>query len=166
MVSVSLTDAGAESPLLRYPHPFLSSAGRGRGPGEGEGLQACSAARVPDVLDIPSIAACLRPASPAGSRSGHPPTLLNATGYKQSERSQMMGAPLVALPSQRLAYRAFHFELDEPVQFNGVFHRQLTSERFHETEHNHRERVRFRNAATHQIEELFGANTTHSRFVC
>ena len=37
-----------------------------------------------------------------------------------------------------LTHRAFHLQLDEPIHFNGVLHRQLLDERLDKTVDDHR----------------------------
>src|SRR5438552_11827073 len=64
-----------------------------------------------------------------------------------------------------LADRAFHLELDETVELDGVLHRKLLGDRLDEPANDHRRRLGLRNAAALQIEELLVADARDGRFV-
>src|SRR5439155_3079594 len=54
-----------------------------------------------------------------------------------------------ALGLGRLAYGAFHFHLDEPVELYRVLHRQDPGEGFHESSDDHAESLSLRQSAGH-----------------
>ncbi len=65
----------------------------------------------------------------------------------------------------RLADAAFHLQLDQPVHFHGVFHRQLFHKRLDEAVDDHRAGFGFGQAAALQVEKLFFADPRDARLV-
>src|SRR5690606_6037765 len=60
---------------------------------------------------------------------------------------------------------ALHLQLDEPVELQGVLHRQLLGDRLDEAAHDHRHRLVLLHAAAHQVEELVLGDLRDARLV-
>ena len=74
-------------------------------------------------------------------------------------------SPSILDDEGRLADRTFHLQLNEAIHFNGVFHGQFFDERFDEAVDDHGAGFGLSQPATHQVEELFFANSRNARFV-
>src|SRR5690606_15346207 len=72
---------------------------------------------------------------------------------------------LIPRLAANLTNRSFHLQLDEPVQFQRVLHRQLASDGLDEAAHDHRHGLVLVQAAAHQVEELVLADLGHGRLV-
>src|SRR3990172_12005910 len=60
---------------------------------------------------------------------------------------------------------ALHLQLDEPVELDGVLHRQLLDDRLDEPGDDHRGRLRLGEPAAHQVEQLVVAHLGDGRLV-
>src|SRR5216110_1331914 len=58
-----------------------------------------------------------------------------------------------------------HLELDEPVHLDGVLERELLRDRLDEARDDHCTRLRLREAAAHEVEELLLADLRDRRLV-
>src|ERR1700737_4631669 len=70
-----------------------------------------------------------------------------------------------SLRSPRSADRAFHLQLDQPIELERVFHRKFLVDRLHEARHHHGHRLVLGQAAAHQIEQLIRADLGHGGLV-
>ncbi len=66
---------------------------------------------------------------------------------------------------RNLADRTFHLKLDQPLQLDAVFHRELADQIVNETIHAQAHSLCFRQATLLHVEDLLGANLADARFV-
>src|SRR5437867_10915338 len=66
--------------------------------------------------------------------------------------------PENGIASDASADRALHLELDQTVHLDRVLERELLRDRLDEAGHDHRGRLRLRQAARHEVEELLLAD--------
>lgn len=59
----------------------------------------------------------------------------------------------------------FHFQMDEFVEFDRVFHGKFFGEFGHESENNHAHGIGFGDTAGHEIKEMFVADFSDGCFV-
>src|SRR5712691_4911119 len=88
-------------------------------------------------------------------------------GASRPQEMAVQARRLDPLPTtmMSLADRAFHLELDQPVQLDGVLHGQLAGDGLDEAVHHHGGCLRLGEAAAHQVEELVLAHARHRRLV-
>src|SRR5689334_16038261 len=90
--------------------------------------------------------------------SSRPVTAAKAWGSREvmrSGRTSAGGVAGISAASLRvLANGALHLQLDQPVELEGVLHRQLAGDRLDEAAHDHRHRLVVGQAAAHQVEQL------------
>src|SRR5438128_9407215 len=67
--------------------------------------------------------------------------------------------------SRQLADRAFHLELDQALELDGVFHRELADEIVDETVDTQAHGLRFAQAALLHVEDLLGADLADAGLV-
>src|SRR4051794_4977227 len=92
---------------------------------------------------------------------------LSALRRAQGTRVHARPEPVERLSGQSFtsADGAFHLQLDQPVQLQRVFHRQLPGDRLHEATHDHCHRLVLAQSATHQVEQLVVAHLRDGRLV-
>src|SRR3954454_10521165 len=100
------------------------------------------------------------PSPPSGSGSNRPRSRRVGVNRQASSRPVGTGKSVMGLSD-----RAFHLELDEAVELEGIFHRQLARDGLDEAAHDHRHRLVFGEAARHQVEELVLADLADRRLV-
>ena len=66
---------------------------------------------------------------------------------------------------KRLSDRAFHLQLDQALELDAVFHRELADEIVDETVHAQAHGLRFTQAALLHVKNLLGADLADARFV-
>src|SRR3989304_1444190 len=122
---------------------------------QGTPLALPGAAAPPVRIVIPSPSILLR--------TGSARNLVNRGGVA----SVRFARPLAALGGTNavLADRTLHLQLDEAVELDGVLHRQLLDDRFHEAVNDHLRRLRLVAAAALEVEELLLGPLAHGRFV-
>ena len=67
--------------------------------------------------------------------------------------------------SEFLAYAAFHFEIDQPVKFDGVFERDFFDDGFEKAVDKESFGIGSLEAAGHEVEEFFGRDLFDGGFV-
>src|SRR4051812_37335578 len=115
------------------------------------------------------------PSPPSASGSNRPRSLLVGVNRQASSRPVGTGNAVTYCPprcfgAQRensvgSSDRAFHLQLDQAVELEGVLHRQLTRDRLDEAAHDHRHRLVLGHAARHQVEQLVLADLADRRLV-
>src|SRR3954452_22673093 len=100
------------------------------------------------------------PSPPSASGSNRPRSRRVGVNRQASSRPVGTGKSVIGLSD-----RAFHLELDEPVELQGILHRQLARDRLDEAAHDHRHRLVLGHAARHEIEELVLADLADRRLV-
>src|SRR5258707_10252922 len=75
------------------------------------------------------------------------------------------GTATKSSPVTGLANRALHLQLDQPVHLDCVLQWKFLRDRLDEAAHNHGARLRFTEAARHEVEELLLANFRNGRLV-
>src|SRR3954470_5089540 len=100
------------------------------------------------------------PSPPSGSGSNNPRSRRVGVNRQASSRPVGTGNSVIGLSD-----RAFHLQLDEPVELEGVLHRQLARDRLDEPAHDHRHRLVLGQAAAHEVEELVLADLADRRLV-
>ena len=135
-----------------------------------------------ETLPTPAVVVLVQ--VPQAVQRGEPPVLLAAGGHVevgQLERAVPLApavtghrcrAVRVRLAAEPAGLRAedlggnvdaqpdspFHLQLDEPVELQGVLHRELLGDRLDEAAHDHRHRLVLGQPAAHQVEELVVAD--------
>ena len=61
--------------------------------------------------------------------------------------------------------RAFHFELDQPLELDRIFHRKLADKIVNKSVHAQAHGLRFTQAALLHVKDLVGRNLRHARFM-
>src|SRR5207249_6161902 len=87
------------------------------------------------------------------------------TRGRTSRRDMNYSRDVASTASAALANRTLHLQLDQPVHLDRVLERKLLRDRLDEAGHDHRARLRFREPARHQIEELLLADLRDRRLV-
>src|SRR6476646_2052983 len=92
------------------------------------------------------------------------------SGLRISEATVISGSPRNRERSERFrggisTHSPFHLQLDEPVELQGVLHRELLGDRLDEAAHDHRHRLVLGQPAAHQVEELVVADLGHRGLV-
>ena len=64
-----------------------------------------------------------------------------------------------------LADRAFHFELDQPLELDRILHRKLANQIVDESVHAQAHGLRFTEAALLHVKDLISRNLRHASFV-
>ena len=82
-----------------------------------------------------------------------------------TERRSETAATANSLGRNLLSDRAFHLQLDQALQLDAVFHRELADEIVDETVHAQAHGLRFGQAALLHVEDLFGAHLADAGFV-
>src|SRR5690349_2606675 len=87
-------------------------------------------------------------------------------GCRMSSMPSTGSSPTASIVWRRgLSDRARHFELNQPIQFNGVFQRQLFGDWLDKAAHDHRVGLTLGEAAAHQVEELLLAHLRDGRLM-
>src|SRR4051794_6158527 len=115
------------------------------------------------------------PSPPSASGSNSPRRRLVGVKRHASSRPVGTGNDVIQCPPRRFRAerengvespdRTFHLQLDEPVELQGVLHRQLAGDRFDEAAHDHRHRLVLGHATAHQVEQLVLADLADRRLV-
>src|SRR4051812_40275131 len=100
------------------------------------------------------------PSPPSTNGSNRPRSRRVGVNRQASSRPVGTGKSVMGLSD-----RAFHLQLDQAVELEGVLHRQLTCDRLDEATHDHGHRLVLGHATTHQVEELVLADLADGRLV-
>src|SRR5689334_20157089 len=89
------------------------------------------------------------------------PLLIPSTAVVRSCPTRFLPVALLA----PLADRAFHLQLDQPVELQRILHRQFLGDRLDAAAHHHGHRLVLGHAAAHQVEQLVLADLRHRGLV-